>query len=69
MCDYTEVEFRCGHRRFVVREWCEKWKRTHRCRFAYYRDVVGITFILERRCGDCNRGTKRFVSMSHVGKS
>ena len=23
MCDYTQVEYRCRHLRFVVRAWCE----------------------------------------------
>jgi hypothetical protein len=25
MCDYTQVEYACGHLRFTVRAWCELW--------------------------------------------
>lgn len=28
MCDYTQVEYACGHLRFTVRAWCEWSKKT-----------------------------------------
>ena len=28
MCDYTQVEYACGHLRFTVRAWCE-WSRCY----------------------------------------
>lgn len=30
MCDYTQIEFRCHHRRFTVRSWCVKYQETHK---------------------------------------
>ncbi|KAG9249235.1 hypothetical protein BJ878DRAFT_410981 [Calycina marina] len=30
MCDYTQVEFNCGHVRFTVRAWCSNYETTHR---------------------------------------
>ncbi|KAH8772320.1 hypothetical protein BGZ57DRAFT_824618 [Hyaloscypha finlandica] len=54
MCDYTQVEFRCGHVRYTVRAWCTKYETTHkRCPPS----VVAIEFRykhrLDERCGDC----------------
>jgi hypothetical protein len=32
MCDYTQVEFRCGHCRYTVRAWCVVYETTQiRC--------------------------------------
>ncbi|KAG9239716.1 hypothetical protein BJ875DRAFT_1208 [Amylocarpus encephaloides] len=32
MCNYTQVEFRCGHVRWTVRAWCTNYETTHiRC--------------------------------------
>ncbi|KAK6844135.1 hypothetical protein PG995_014245 [Apiospora arundinis] len=30
MCDYTQVEYSCGHFRFRVQRWCSHYERTHR---------------------------------------
>lgn len=30
MCEYTQVEFRCGHVRYTVRAWCTNYERTHK---------------------------------------
>jgi hypothetical protein len=30
MCDYTQVEFRCGHVRYTVRAWCTNYEDTHK---------------------------------------
>lgn len=30
MCDYTQVEFRCGHVRYTVRAWCTTYETTHK---------------------------------------
>jgi hypothetical protein len=41
MCDYTQVEFRCGHCRYTVRAWCIVYETTHiRCR----PNVVAVEF-------------------------
>jgi hypothetical protein len=32
MCDYTEVEYKCGHVRYLVRAWCVVYQQTQqRC--------------------------------------
>src|SRR5436190_15212460 len=32
MCDYTEVEYKCGHVRYLVRAWCVIYQQTQqRC--------------------------------------
>ena len=44
MCNYTQVEYRCGHVRYTVRAWCTNYETTHkRCppsvvaiEFRYY---------------------------------
>ncbi|PMD26447.1 hypothetical protein NA56DRAFT_698633 [Hyaloscypha hepaticicola] len=47
MCDYTQVEFRCGHVRYTVRAWCTNYETTHkRCPPS----VVAIEFRLDERC-------------------
>ncbi|KAH8594791.1 hypothetical protein B0O99DRAFT_513371 [Bisporella sp. PMI_857] len=30
MCDFTQVEFKCGHARFTVRAWCQTYETTHK---------------------------------------
>ncbi|XMA16807.1 hypothetical protein WAI453_009598 [Rhynchosporium graminicola] len=50
MCDYTQVEFLCGHRRYTVRAWCINYETTHRrCPPA----VVAVEF--RRLSKACNR--------------
>jgi len=32
MCDYTQVEYKCGHVRYIVKAWCERYQQTQqRC--------------------------------------
>jgi len=48
MCDYTQVEFRCGHVRYTVRAWCTNYETTHkRCPPS----VVAIEFRYENSQG------------------
>ncbi|TVY69011.1 hypothetical protein LSUE1_G010067 [Lachnellula suecica] len=48
MCNYTQVEYRCGHVRYTVRAWCINYETTHiRCKPS----VVAIEFRLDERCG------------------
>ena len=28
MCDYTQVNYHCGHKRFVVKAWCTRYQAT-----------------------------------------
>ncbi|CAG8981397.1 hypothetical protein HYALB_00009609 [Hymenoscyphus albidus] len=52
MCNYTQVEFRCGHVRWTVRAWCITYETTHiRCPPS----VVAIEFRLDEQCGDCRK--------------
>lgn len=30
MCDYTQVEYKCGHLRYTVKAWCTKYQQTHK---------------------------------------
>ncbi|KAH7092979.1 hypothetical protein FB567DRAFT_160499 [Paraphoma chrysanthemicola] len=30
MCDYTQVQYKCAHSRYVVRAWCTKYQETHK---------------------------------------
>ena len=30
MCDYTQVEYRCGHLRYTVKSWCTRYQQTHK---------------------------------------
>ncbi|KAF7934383.1 hypothetical protein BELL_0036g00150 [Botrytis elliptica] len=52
MCDYTQVEFRCGHVRYTVRAWCINYETTHR---RCPPNVVAVEFRLgeSEMCGDC----------------
>ncbi|KAM0716596.1 hypothetical protein Q7P37_008041 [Cladosporium fusiforme] len=46
MCDYTQVEYACGHLRFTVRAWCIKYQETHkRCP----PNVVAIEYRLNEK--------------------
>ncbi|KAH6670178.1 hypothetical protein B0J14DRAFT_517209 [Halenospora varia] len=50
MCNYTEVELRCGHVRYIVRSWCPTYSETHkRCA----PQVVAVEFKLDKECSDC----------------
>ncbi|TVY17526.1 hypothetical protein LARI1_G008553 [Lachnellula arida] len=50
MCSYQQVEFRCGHARYIVKAWCTAYETTHkRCPPL----VVAIDFRLDEQCGDC----------------
>ncbi|XPS69396.1 hypothetical protein M3J09_001668 [Ascochyta lentis] len=50
MCDYTQVQYKCSHLRYVVRAWCTKYQETHkRCP----ANVVAIEYRLDEDCGDC----------------
>jgi hypothetical protein len=32
MCDYTQVTYQCGHVRYIVKAWCERYRQTQqRC--------------------------------------
>lgn len=32
MCDYTQVNYKCGHVRYLVKAWCIRYQQTHeRC--------------------------------------
>lgn len=46
MCPFTQVHYKCGHRVYTVRAWCEKYERTHvRCKVfvvAYERRYVRV---------------------------
>lgn len=30
MCDYTQVQYKCNHLRYVVRAWCTRYQETHK---------------------------------------
>ncbi|EMC98501.1 hypothetical protein BAUCODRAFT_67388 [Baudoinia panamericana UAMH 10762] len=48
MCDYTQVEYKCGHLRFTVRAWCVRYQETHvRCA----PNIVAIEYRLHEYCG------------------
>ncbi|PVH68609.1 hypothetical protein DL98DRAFT_440850 [Cadophora sp. DSE1049] len=66
MCDYTKVNFRCGHRRYIVRAWCKSYEVTHKkcppkvkATEFRYRNVLPITRVVnihnlhrwDHRCG------------------
>ncbi|EAS36227.3 uncharacterized protein CIMG_01581 [Coccidioides immitis RS] len=49
MCDYTEVEYMCGHVRYLVKAWCVEYQRTQqRCS----PNVVGKE-TRQDHCGTC----------------
>ncbi|OAF63193.1 hypothetical protein VC83_00180 [Pseudogymnoascus destructans] len=54
MCPFTQVRYKCGHRVFTVRAWCETYEKTHvRCK------VYVVAY--EKRsyaCGPCRPAVK-----------
>ncbi|KAH8690395.1 hypothetical protein GQ44DRAFT_636909 [Phaeosphaeriaceae sp. PMI808] len=30
MCDYTQIQYKCSHLRYVVKAWCTKYQETHK---------------------------------------
>ncbi|KAF1813954.1 hypothetical protein P152DRAFT_299083 [Eremomyces bilateralis CBS 781.70] len=54
MCDYTQVEYACGHLRYTVKAWCVKYQETHRRCPA---NVVAIEYRLNEKCGIACGGT------------
>ncbi|OAL52336.1 hypothetical protein IQ07DRAFT_585545 [Pyrenochaeta sp. DS3sAY3a] len=59
MCDYTQVQYKCNHLRYVVRAWCTKYQETHkRCP----ANVVAIEYRLDENCSDC-KGTRSKSSL------
>ncbi|EME84067.1 uncharacterized protein MYCFIDRAFT_152346 [Pseudocercospora fijiensis CIRAD86] len=60
MCDYTKVEYACGHLRYTVRAWCIKYQETHkRCP----ANVVAIEYRLDEKCGDCRENTSPMYTL------
>ncbi|EON66801.1 hypothetical protein W97_06203 [Coniosporium apollinis CBS 100218] len=56
MCDYTQVEYSCGHLRYTVRAWCVKYQETHkRCP----ANVVAIEYRLDEKCDADTRRYRR----------
>ncbi|KAF2228806.1 hypothetical protein EV356DRAFT_457005 [Viridothelium virens] len=56
MCDYTQVEYQCGHIRYVVKAWCIKYQMTHkRCP----ANVVAIEYRLNEKCGRHKQNTAK----------
>ncbi|KAH6881473.1 hypothetical protein BKA58DRAFT_371629 [Alternaria rosae] len=52
MCDYTQVQYKCTHVRYVVKAWCTKYQQTHvRCP----ANVTAVEYRLNENCGDCRR--------------
>ncbi|KAH7383312.1 hypothetical protein BKA66DRAFT_93621 [Pyrenochaeta sp. MPI-SDFR-AT-0127] len=52
MCDYTQVQYKCSHLRYVVRAWCTKYQETHkRCP----ANVVAIEYRLDENCSWLSR--------------
>ncbi|KAK6612185.1 hypothetical protein H4I96_01398 [Botrytis cinerea] len=70
MCDYTQVEFRCGHVRYTVRAWCINYETTHR---RCPPNVVAVEFRLgeSEMCGYMIYPTlanKSLGDCKHVGE-
>ncbi|KAF4914431.1 hypothetical protein CGCF415_v002327 [Colletotrichum fructicola] len=64
MCNWTEREFCCEHKRLIANEWCFKYINTHkRCHpKVTHRDYKGGEL-----CSDCkNKKTKREVAWEHL---
>ncbi|WPH00361.1 Hypothetical protein R9X50_00318800 [Acrodontium crateriforme] len=50
MCEYSQVEYACGHLRFIVRCWCTKYQETQkRCR----PNIVAVEYRFHENCSDC----------------
>ncbi|KAF2400953.1 hypothetical protein EJ06DRAFT_476391 [Trichodelitschia bisporula] len=56
MCDYTQVEYACGHLRYTVKAWCTRYQETHRRCPA---NVIAIEHRLDEKCGDCRDTSTR----------
>lgn len=67
MCDYTQVEYACGHLRYTVKAWCTKYQETQkRCP----ANVIAIEYRLDEKCGDCrDTATARGPSCSSSSSS
>ncbi|KAH6638509.1 hypothetical protein C7974DRAFT_391710 [Boeremia exigua] len=69
MCDFTQLEYRCSHLRYIVRAWCVTYQETHaRCPLnvvamymlkeivCYGRsDPCSREYRLAEDCGDCRK--------------
>lgn len=67
MCDYTQVEYACGHLRYIVKAWCTTYPETQkRCPLnvvamfvlllSGYRRLthpIPREYRLDEICGDC----------------
>jgi hypothetical protein len=65
MCDYTQVEYKCGHLRYTVKSWCTKYQETHkRCPanvvameaiplyvYGFYVLTANREYRLDEKCG------------------
>lgn len=66
MCDYTQVQYKCTHVRYVVKAWCTKYQQTHvRCpanvtavyeeypflMIAQHADILAREYRLNENCG------------------
>ncbi|KAF4474888.1 hypothetical protein CGGC5_v005887 [Colletotrichum fructicola Nara gc5] len=50
MCDYTQREFRCSHKRYIVSRWCKKYIRTQeRCQLC----VTHFEYRGDELCSEC----------------
>ncbi|KAF2628694.1 hypothetical protein BU25DRAFT_338994 [Macroventuria anomochaeta] len=60
MCDYTQVQYKCNHVRYVVRAWCTKYQETHkRCP----ANVIAIEYRLDEDCGLFTRYPDGIISI------
>ncbi|KAF2271571.1 uncharacterized protein EI97DRAFT_262644 [Westerdykella ornata] len=58
MCDYTQVQYKCSHLRYIVRAWCTKYQETHK------RCPVNVIAI-EYRQEDCGMSGRRQILGYH----
>lgn len=64
MCDYTQVEYGCGHLRWTVRAWCMKYQETQkRCP----ANVVAYECRPSEKCGDCRETSAKYPISSVKG--
>ncbi|KAG4438628.1 hypothetical protein IFR05_005872 [Cadophora sp. M221] len=52
MCNYTEVNFGCTHRRYTVKWWCTGYKFSHKRCPSY---TIAVEYRLNEQCGDCRK--------------
>ncbi|KAH0257595.1 hypothetical protein KCU91_g16282, partial [Aureobasidium melanogenum] len=57
MCDYTKVEYCCGHLRYTVRAWCVRYQESHK---LCPPNVVAVEYRFEEPCGDCKPPAPRY---------